>query len=310
MKSYLLVAIAGACIAQNASAALIDTFTRTDGSTVTDSLGTTEVGGISYLERGNTAGQSIPIGTSEISNNQLLLTGSKQTVAPDPLSNTGGAYLSGTDYPDVRVGADIAFQLVGNAPNGTAGNAGNKFNNTFLLMLRSRSGQNFAAANSIEDGLVAIEFNPNGDLLVREQRGGALGSVISRNYFTNASPVREPLPSILPATYGSGSFDVNGNGYLDENEPIHFEALLMGTSLKIFVNGAQYGTDYTLTNSSAAAGQLSGIGLHKNRIGSSNLIVSNILVDNLDVTVVPEPCTLILMGLGLCGNVAIRRRAC
>lgn len=200
-----------------------------------------------------------------------------------------------------KLGADIAFALVGPAPNGTAGAAGNKFNNTFLLMLRSRPGQNFAAANAAEDGLVAIEFNPNADLLVREQRAGALATVISRNYFTNAAPVREPIaspnPYALPATYGSGTFDINRNGFLDADEPIHFEALLFGTSLKIFVNGLQYGVDYTVNNTAASSGQLNGIGLHKNRIGGTNIVVSNILVDNLEITAIPEPTTATCLAL-------------
>ena len=277
-------------------AAIIDSFTRSEVSPVTDSLGATEAGGFDYVERGNTAAQSIPTGTAEISNNQLLITGSNQTTTPVATSNSGGAYLSGSDIPDVQIGADIAFALVGPAPNGTAGNAGNKFNNTLLLMLRSRVGQSFAAANAAENGLVAIEFNPNADLLIREQRNGALTTVISRNYFTNAGPVREPTAT-LPATFGDGSFDINRNGYLDANEPIHFEALLAGTSLKIFINGMQYGVDYAVTHTAAASGQLSGIGLHKNRIGGTNIVVSNILVDNLDIAVVPEPATGTILAL-------------
>jgi hypothetical protein len=66
-------------------------------------------------------------------------------------------------------------------------------------MLRSRSGQSFATNVAIETGLVAIELAPTADLLIREQRP-ALTSVISRNYFSNAAPVREPLPGVLPAT--------------------------------------------------------------------------------------------------------------
>lgn len=260
------------------------------------------------MERGNTAAQSIPIGTAEISNNQLLITGSNQTTTPVATSNSGGAYLAGSNAPDVRVGANVAFVLVGAAPNGTTGNAGNKFNNTFLLMLRSRGAQNFGTASATEDGLVAIEFAPTADLLIREQRTGSLGTVISRNYFTNAGPVREPLPSILPATYGAGSFDVNQNGYLEENEPFHLEAELIGTTLKIYINGAQYGVNYAVTNTAATAGQLSGIGLHKNRIGGTNVVVSNILIDNLDATPLPEPGSVALAALSIAGFVVVRRR--
>jgi hypothetical protein len=289
-----------------AEAGLIDTFTRSDGGTITDSVGMTEVSSYDYVERGNTPGQAIPIGTAEISNNQLLITGSQQTTTPVAVSNTGGAYLSGSDHADVRVEADLAFQTVGPDPTGVAGANGNKFNNTFLLMLRSRVGQSFATNAAIENGLVAIEFAPNADLLIREQRP-ALTTVISRNYFTNAGPVREPLATgVLPATFGSGSFDVNGNGYLDANEPFHFAAELIGTQLKIFINGAQYGVTYSVVGTSAAAGQLSGIGLHKNRIGGTNVVASNILLDNLAVTPIPEPTSAMLLEMVLAG-LLIRR---
>lgn len=304
--SLMLTCTAFAGITQ---AAIIDTFTRTDNSPVTDSLGGTEVSGYDYIERGNTAAQLIPVGTAEISNNQLLITGSNQTATPVATSNTGGAYLATSNIPDLRVGMDVAFVLVGDAPSGTAGANANKFNNTFLLMLRSRAAQNFGTASATEDGLIAIEFNPNADLLIREQRSGALATVISRNYFTNAGPVREPLTGgLLPATYGAGPFDVNRNGFLDADEPFHLEAELIGNSLKIFVNGTQYGVNYTVTNTAASAGQFSGIGLHKNRLGGANVVVSNILIDNLDISPIPEPASSILVSCLIFGVLFHRSR--
>lgn len=300
MKRFVTLVMLSMGAVGTAQAGLIDTFTRTDGGTITDSVGGSEASGYDYIERGNTPGQAIPIGTAEITDNKLLVTGSLQTITPVAASNTGGVYIDGYDHADVRVAADLAFATVGPGPNGTAGNAGNKFNNTFLLMLRSRSGQSFATNAAIETGLVAIELAPTADLLIREQRP-ALTSVISRNYFSNAAPLREPLPGVLPATYGSGPFDVNQNGYLDAEEPIHFAAELQGTLLKIFINGTQYGVNYTVANTSAAAGQINGIGLHKNRIGGTNVVASNILLDNLDVTPVPEPTALALVLISLLG---------
>jgi len=290
------------CAVHSADAGLIDTFTRTDGAPVTDSLGTSEVGGFAYVERGNNASGSTVDGTAEISNNQLLITGANQTTSAAYL-NVGGAYLSGYDSADVKVGLDLAFVLVGNPPSGSNLANDNRFNNTFLLMLRSRVGQNFGTGVAEHAGLVAIELDPNGDILVREQRATTgLVSVLNLNPFTGATAVRQPLPGVLPATYGSGPFDVNQNGYLDADEPIRFEAELIGTSLKLFVNGLQYGNTATLAQTAVAAGQVNGIGLHKNRIGSAFLVGSNILVDNLEVTPVPEPATLAscLGGLAVC----------
>jgi hypothetical protein len=80
----------------------------------------------------------------------------------------------------------------------------------------------------------------------------------------------------------------------------------------VFVNGAQYGVDYSVTHTAAAAGQVSGIGLHKNRIGGTNIVVSNILVDNLDATVVPEPAAVTLAVVACSAAIFYRRpgRSC
>jgi hypothetical protein len=296
------------CAAQSASAGLIDTFTRSDVSPVTDSLGTTEAGGFVYVERGNNASGSTVDGTAEISNNKLLITGAQQTTSAAYL-NVGGTYLSGYNSADAKVGLDLAFVLTGNAPSGMNLANDNRFNNTFLLMLRSRVGQNFGTGVAEHAGLVAIELDPNGDILVREQRATTgLASVQNLNPFTGAAAVRQPLPGILPTTYGSGSFDVNQNGYLDADEPIHFEAELVGTSLKLFINGLQYGNTATLAQTSVPAGQANGIGLHKNRIGSTFLVGSNLLIDNLQVTPVPEPAALAVSFVGLCLGLASRIR--
>lgn len=297
MTRTIVTAVLLAAIASSADAALIDSFTRTDVLPVTDSLGATEVDGYDYIERNNNASGSTVDGTAEISNNKLLITGATQTTTAAYL-NTGGAYLSGFNAPDVRVGVDLNFVLMGPAPSGTSGANDNRFNNTFLLMLRSRAGQNFGTTVADQAGLLAVELNANGDLQVREQRtSSVLPSVLNINPATGNTAARQPLPGILPANFGSGTFDINQNGYLDANEPIHLDVELVGTSLKVFVNGAQYGGTGTLTQTSAVAGQMNGIGLHKNRLGSTFTVGSNILVDNLDITIIPEPVSLVLFAM-------------
>lgn len=266
-----------------------DTFSRPDSSPATNSLGITESGGFAYLERGNTALQSIPNGTAQISDGRLWLTGSGQG---SPLnSNAGGVYLPDVDQADVTISVDVGFDLAGSAPSGVIGADSNKFNSTFLLMLRSRDGQNFGSNNELENGLVAIEFGPNGDLLIREQTGSGssgLSTVRSSfNYFTNAAASRQPLPGALPATYGSGGFDLNQNGYLDAGESVTLGAELVGHSLMLYVNGLPYGVPFALSDTSAASGQANGIGLHKNRLGSTggflDQVVSNVVLDNLTI---------------------------
>lgn len=268
---------------------ITDTFSRSDGSTVINSIGKSEANGFAYRERGNTAGQSIPIGTAQIRNNQLLVTGSQRGVPTN--STMGGVYLQGLDLADLSVSVDIGFQPAGALPSGIVGADSNKFNNTALLMLRSREFQNFGSTNSLEKGLVAVEISPNGDLLIREQTGQGTSGLTtiqsSFNFFTNAPSTREPLPGLLPATWGSGTFDTNQNGYLDGDEMVNVRTELEGTTLRLFLNGLQYGPTYTLSHTSAVAGQDNGLGLHKNRMGSTggffNQVVSNIVYDNLHI---------------------------
>ena len=266
-----------------------DRFTRSDEPTITNSLGIAESGDYAWIERGNAAAQAIPTGTASIENGRLRLTGSNQGAPTN--TNTGGAYLSGFNSPDVRTSLDLGFELDSVAPSGIAGADSNKFNNTFLLMLRSRHEQNFGTGGAIENGLVAIELGPNGDLLIREQTGegsSGLNTIRSSiNYLTGLAATRQPLPGQLPAVFGDGAFDANQNGYIDGDESIHFGAELIGTSLRIFLNGEQYGPVFSLANASAATGQLNGVGLHKNRLGSTggflSQIASNILIDNFRV---------------------------
>jgi hypothetical protein len=266
-----------------------DTFARSDAPTITNSLGKAEAGNYTWIERGNTAAQSIPTGTAQLVDGRLRLTGSNQGVPTN--TNTGGAYLSGFDVPDARVSLDLGFELDSVAPSGIAGADSNKFNNTFLLMLRSRPEQNFGNSGALENGLVAIELGPNGDLLIREQTGaGSSGLSTIRssfNYITGAAASRQPLPGQLPGVFGDGTFDTNQNGYIDGDESIHFGAELIGTSLRIYLNGEQYGPTFSLANASAAFDQLNGVGLHKNRLGSSggflNQVANNVLIDNFRV---------------------------
>lgn len=322
MKIRLSLTMLAMIAATTVHAAVIDTFTRTDGPDVANSLGQTETGGYSYVERRNFANQSIVQGTAEIRNNQLVLTGEFESTGGQDA--TGGAYLA-TDFADVRVGMDLSFQLVTAAPSGPGGAGGdqhgvqtNQFNNTFLLMLRSRPGGNFGGNSMSDDGSVGIELVPNGALQVRQQVGSGAGS-LNQLYFGNPvnsdAQTRWPAVddtglSLLPTHYGDGTFDLNGNGYLDADEVIRFEAEIVDTSLKVFVNGLQYGPDLTLARSSALPEWTNGIGFHKNRIGGSTQRVgTDVVIDNLAITAIPEPSSLLLVGLGTMFIVSVRRKS-
>jgi hypothetical protein len=324
MKTRLSLAALVLLAASSAHAATItDTFTRLDGDIVRNSLGDTETGGYTYVERHNFASNNatnIPNGTAEIRDNKLIITGQDpagQTPAGSPAGSknaTGGAYLP-TDFADVRLGLDLSFNLSAgsNGPSGPGGVnedehnvATNQFNNTFLMVLRSGLNGNFGANAGIDDGSVGIELVPNGTLQVRQQLTGppnSLPNVYFGNPLNSNSQSRWPLlddfkQSLLPTHFGNGTFDLNGNGWLDADEVIHFEAEIIDNSLKVFVNGLQYGPNMTLQRLSAPIGALNGIGLHKNRIGgSADRVGTDPVIDNLTITSIPEPSTLLLVGL-------------
>jgi hypothetical protein len=138
---------------------LTDTFSRVDGLPGSNSLGSADVNSYAWRERGNTASQAIPNGTAEVMSGRLRVTGSSEGVPTN--TNTGGAYLAGFNQADVRVSGNVSFEAVSIGPSGIVGADSNKFNNTFLLMLRSRPEQNFGTNSVLENGLVAIELGPN-----------------------------------------------------------------------------------------------------------------------------------------------------
>jgi hypothetical protein len=298
-----LTCVAAAAIATAAMtaggvrAAVVDTFARPDGSPVTDSIGQTEVGGFHYVERGNSPTATVANGTAEIAGGELQIYGRLGTLNSD----TGGVFLPGYISPDVTLSADVRFVHSIAAPNNTE-----ELANDFFLALRSRSGMNFAATSAGDDGLVAVEFIPNGGVLVRENRNGTLTTVRSVNFAGTAARSNVRTAGELPATLNDLPFDVDQDGFIDGTEQVRFGVELSGTQLKLFVNGAQFGTTMTLTKTTGLNGN--GVGLHKNRISSAFETASDLYVDNFDLTPVPEPGSLGMVtasGLLLAGR---RRR--
>lgn len=301
MKHSALLGIAATiATAGFAPAAVVDTYSRTDGTPVTDSVGQTEVGGLDYIERGNSPSATTVNGTAEISGQELLIYGRQGPGVND----TGGVFLPDYNSPDLSLSADVRFAHNIAAPGSTE-----ELANTFFVALRSRSGMNFTTTSADDEGLLAVEIGPNGDILVRENRNGTLSSVAgaSGNPFSGAGTTRRRNAGALPATFNGVAFDADQDGFIDGDESFRFGIELAGTELKLFVNGAQILSTFTLTETQGLNGN--GLGLHKNRVAAAFETASDVYVDNLDVTPfpIPEPGSFgLLAGAGLI--LASRRR--
>ena len=84
---------------------------------------------------------------------------------------------------------------------------------------------------------------------------------------------------------------------LDQTGPY----LGVNMAASLWVDGGLVGTSYSMINSNFS---ISEFALRQ----SNSTTMGNVQVDNLDVYVIPEPSTVFLVGLGLVGLVALRRR--
>lgn len=85
---------------------------------------------------------------------------------------------------------------------------------------------------------------------------------------------------------------------LDQSGP----SLGVNMAASLYLNGTLVGTSYSMINSNYA---ISNFALRQ----SNSTSMGNVLVDNLDVYTIPEPSTMFLVGLGLAGLIAVRRRS-
>jgi hypothetical protein len=280
-SALLAAATLAAAATGTARAGVVDTFTRSDGSPVTDSVGQTEVGGFDYVERGNSPTATVANGTAEIAGGELQVYGRLGTMNND----TGGVYLPGYNAPDVTLSLDVRFVHSIAAPDNTQ-----ELANSLFIALRSQSSLNFAATSPSDDGLLAIEFISNGGVLVRENRNGTLTTLRSRNFADTAGRSNVRTAGELPASFNGLPFDVDQDGFLDDAETFRFGAEVSGTQLKLFLNGAQFGPTMTLAETAGLNGN--GIGLHKNRIAFAFETASDLYLDNFDLVPIPEPASL------------------
>jgi hypothetical protein len=298
--SALLSVVVTVAAASGARAAVIDTYTRADVAPVTDSIGQTEAGGYDYVERGNNPTATIANGTAEIVGGELKIYGRLGAGTSD----TGGVYLTGYDSADVTLSTTVRFEHNIAAPTSTE-----ELANTYLVALRSRPDMNFAPTSAANRGVIGVEFGPNGDVLVREIRTatGTLTTVVSGNLITGGATTRRRLtPGALPSTFNGLPFDTDQDGFIDGSESFTFGVDLSGTTLKLYVNGLQVGTNLTLAETTGIAGN--GVGLHKNRVSSAFETVSDIFVDDVNLAPIPEPASLSLLAVSGLALARPRRR--
>lgn len=327
-SALVMLAACGTLGVSAAKAVVIDTFTRADDTTnVAQSLGVGDYG-FGLLERGlATSGSAgtITSGTAQIDNGKLRLTGN--TPGATVNNGIGGVYIPGYQAPDVTISARIQFDNRDASGNVLTDPGSNIMTNYFAFTLRSAAAINITGnITASEIGLLDIDIYANGDIQVRE--GKTVGAAVSAitpasgyfsNYFTQSNTItRTKLtssaalqrmlsvggqPLDLPtASDGTGT----GNGFIDGNESFVFKAVLAGNSLSTYINDVQVG-QYTTANTAGAGGNL--IGLSKNRRAAADTAaVADILVDDLNISPVPEPTSIAALGgLSILGLARKRR---
>ncbi|MDX2192378.1 MAG: PEP-CTERM sorting domain-containing protein [Gemmatimonadales bacterium] len=142
---------------------------------------------------------------------------------------------------------------------------------------------------------------PNGGPLLIDAGGGFSGAFLDA-----ATPVYGSIPPLRLALWGSASF-------------IGFDTnILAGTPLNVtvFFTGGSWSQEFAIANAldmqflgfSRAAGDITAIELESRNPAFFFAAVDNVTF-NGGQTVVPEPSTVVLVGAGLLGLVASRRRA-
>jgi hypothetical protein len=321
--SAVVALVAGALAASSAQAVVVDTFDRIDlTGTPANSIGPATNGGVAeytYSERGNAPSATIPDGTASLTGSELRLTGRQPIGGTLNTTGTinndvGGVYINNAEFADFTASVKIRFEQLIEAPINTGATAQiQELANVFTFIARSRPDVNFTAATTADAGMLDISVGPNGDLQVREVRVSGTTATLTNivatgfapNPFTGLANNRRRLtPGVLPATYGGLPFDVDQDGFIDGNESFTFTASLTGTSLSTFINGVQVGA-YTLTQTTGANGNF--LSMHKNRISSAYEAAADILVDDLNLSPIPEPTSTAALG-GIAALALTRRR--
>ncbi|HSA28538.1 MAG TPA: sialidase family protein [Phycisphaerae bacterium] len=244
-----------------------DTFSRPDS----DPLGMTEAPEIPWIER-TTLGSLWNV--AQIKDAQLWVFGSEGNA---PTASGPGAAVLDIDLRNLLISADVRFSLEN--PIQAAGR------NTGGFMLRKpRSDASIGDPSSA--GQITIQLHPSGGLYVGQMttNGSGLATLFADNPFT---PGLQDFDKIhvfqgaggLPRAINGQSFDTDGDGVLETSEPFRLEAVLVGQSLDVKVNGQSICATTVAGESSSPSNFLA---LFKNRwTNETNAASSHVLFDNL-----------------------------
>lgn len=244
-----------------------DTFGRPDS----DSLGTTEVPEISWIERTTLGSLS---NVAQISAGQLWVFGSEGNAAT--ASGPGAAVLD-VDLRDLQIAADVRFSL-DNPTQAASRNTGG------FMLRKPRS--DAPIADPASAGQITVQFHPSGGLYVSQiaTDGSGLTPLFVDNPFV---PGPQGLDQVnvfrgtgaLPTSINGQPFDADGDGVLEHGEPFRLETILVGQSLDVRVNGQSIASTTVSGESSRPSSFLA---LFKNRwTNDPSAAPSHVFFDNL-----------------------------
>jgi len=275
----------------SASAVVVDTFTRADGGTATNSIGTTEVGGLVYDERVAGGQNASDVNAASIVDGRLHIHGVGT-------NGEGLVYLSGYDSADVTV--SFVAEFTSNIATPVYGTSTAR--NTLSVFLRADDSDLLfgnGAANDVNSGLIGIEMTNSGGLFIRQRlAAGTLGTVNYTNSFTGTSAggIYQYTAGALGTTLNGLPFDLDDDGQLEAGESFLFTASLSGTTLTVSLNNQVI---FSGAVEQSSGNGVNGVALRKGRPGSFT-VFSDIYIDNLDISpiTIPEPASLGLLGVG------------
>ncbi len=171
-----------------------------------------------------------------------------------------------------------------------------------------------AQNNANNNGGVSVFSLASGALFIRENVAGtevllyadnpfktisSPGNLYHMGTFSNGGP--------LPAQWNGLPLDVDEDGALERDEPYRFGVRLDGTSLEVDLNGAADGTSLTLSGDGTASPTGNNL-VSFIRWDLSHSHSAAVFHDDFDITVIPEPSSIVLLSIGLLSLVFCRRR--
>jgi len=234
-----LLVLAGATVAFGNA---IDTYTRADST----SLGTTEEGDISYREQSTFGGDTPNRGVCARIDNQMLRIEGVNTSGSSSLATSGEVVLDQDLAANVIMSAVVRYDL----PQGSYGTDSLASGCGFTMRKQSASG-GFSNTDGI--GQVFFYLGPGGLILFRQQiAAGSWMTLLYDNLFMDGNQTTSNGgPGTLPTTINGASFDADGDGVLEVDEPFSLSAVLSGTRVDIPIQPLRHSLLTAITQTGA-----------------------------------------------------------